>query len=255
MRTTLLAILLGCLAAAGCAETATSPRKSTEAPPDQPDAAQVAALIDNLQSGDDKVRRNAIDLLANLGPKAKPAVSALTEILKDKRAPFRSNAAIAFNQILPPHVDMLKLFPDLRYVGDMPPVDQWPADRRQKLAEAQEIANHEAAKAAEIAVPALIDALADEDAYVRQNAALSLGACGRLAGDSVPALIRTLKDEDEAVRIRAAEALGRIGTNAKAAIPSLLEYIERNKRYDVRSPAERAVEAIQATNKPLGHVL
>jgi HEAT repeat protein len=153
------------------------------------DGAQVATLIDDLRSKDNKVRRKAIDTLARLGPAAKPAVPALTEILKDRHSSFRLKVAISFNQILPPYVDLLKLFPDLRYVGKIQPVDQWPADRREKLAKAKKIANDEAAEAIAVALPALVDALTDENANLRQYAALSLGACGSLAGDSVPALI------------------------------------------------------------------
>ena len=204
----IMLVLIGCVAA-GCAKTASrshvSSHESIAEHPDQSNGAQVARLIDDLRSRDDKVRRKAINTLARLGPAAKPAVPALTEILKDRHAPFRPAVAISFNQILPPHVDLFKLFPDLRYVGDMLPVDLRSADRRQKLAKAEEIANDEAANAIAVALPALVGALTDGDAYVRQYAALSLGACGPLARDSVPALIRALEDKNEGVRMRSGD--------------------------------------------------
>ncbi|MGC8880568.1 MAG: HEAT repeat domain-containing protein, partial [Anaerolineae bacterium] len=58
------------------------------------------------------------------------------------------------------------------------------------------------------AVPALIEALRDEDEDVRQAAAEALGKIGDAA--AVPALIEALRDEDMWVRRAAAEALGKI---------------------------------------------
>ena len=60
------------------------------------------------------------------------------------------------------------------------------------------------------AVPALIQALKDENKDVRVNAAVALGQIGEGAKDVVPALIQALKDQDEWVRINAAWALEEI---------------------------------------------
>ena len=64
--------------------------------------------------------------------------------------------------------------------------------------------------AAKDAVPALIQALQDQDSNVRNNAARALGSIGEGAVDAVPALIQLLKDQDEWVRINAAWALEEI---------------------------------------------
>ena len=157
---------------------------------------------------------------------------------------------MAFSQILPPYVDILKLFPYLRYVDKIPVVDQWPADEKQILAKAQKIANNEAAREIAIAAPILVEALKDENPYVRHNAALSLGACGPLAKDYVDALIIALSDSEEEVRMRAATALGQIGPDAKAAIPHLLEFVKRYDKYEVRTNVEDALNRIQVKNKP-----
>ena len=53
------------------------------------------------------------------------------------------------------------------------------------------------------AVPALIEALGDEDAGVRRHAASLLGKIGPGAEAAVPALIAALKDEDGEVRLGA----------------------------------------------------
>src|ERR1700730_16453617 len=101
------------------------------------------------------------------------------------------------------------------------------------------------------AIPALIEALADEDAWARDWASTALGKIGKAA---VPALLEALKDgqargqapralgeigapaaaatpalteflkgEDLALQLVAAEALGKIGPSAQAAVPALLE--------------------------------
>ena len=64
------------------------------------------------------------------------------------------------------------------------------------------------------AVPALIDALADEDASVRRNAAWALGRMGEPAKAAAPILIEMLTDEDASVRARAVGALRQMGEPA-----------------------------------------
>src|SRR3954451_24871524 len=74
------------------------------------------------------------------------------------------------------------------------------------------------------AVPALAEALSDEDLYVRRLVPLALGDIG--AGAAVPGLIEALGDEDEGVRRRAAVALGEIGPEAAPALAALGELRE-----------------------------
>jgi HEAT repeat protein len=60
------------------------------------------------------------------------------------------------------------------------------------------------------AVPALITALGDADAQVRQNAAGALGQIGLPAAEAVPTLIAALQDPDQEVIKAAKKALERI---------------------------------------------
>src|SRR5207237_6054407 len=75
------------------------------------------------------------------------------------------------------------------------------------------------------AVPALINALRDQDPYTRGYAADSIGRNGPEAKAAVPALIEILKNKDESGEIRgkAANSLGRIGPDAHVAVPFLIE--------------------------------
>ena len=97
--------------------------------------------------------------------------------------------------------------------------------------------------AAEAAVPALIEALKDDDNEVRRNAAFALGRIGPAAEAAVPALIEALKDEDSDVQRRAAFALGRIGPAAEAAVPALIEAL-KDEDSDVQRRAASALGRI-----------
>ena len=62
------------------------------------------------------------------------------------------------------------------------------------------------------AVPALIDALSDEDETVRRNASLAVAKLGPMAEGAIDALSNILNDPNRYALGNAAEALKRIGT-------------------------------------------
>ena len=72
----------------------------------------------------------------------------------------------------------------------------------------------------EPAIPALIEALSDENAFARSQAA---GALGRIGEQAIPALIETLSNADVFTRSLAASALGDIGEQAVDAEPALIK--------------------------------
>jgi hypothetical protein len=78
---------------------------------------------------------------------------------------------------------------------------------------------------ARMAVPALVEALKDRDSRVRRLSATALGGIGPAARAAVPGLVRLLKDGEERVRGEAAWALAQIGPDARAAVPALLEVL------------------------------
>lgn len=93
-------------------------------------------------------------------------------------------------------------------------------------------------------VPALTEALKDEDLGVRLAFTEALGRCGPAA---VPALIEALKDKDSTVRWIAAVSLGNIGPAAKVAVPALTERMN-DEDDDFRSAVEAALKQIQDGN-------
>lgn len=74
------------------------------------------------------------------------------------------------------------------------------------------------------AIPALVQALGDEDDYVRGLVVAALVAVGLRAEESVPALLEALEDESEYRRAGAADALGSIGSTqeAESVAPALI---------------------------------
>ncbi len=97
---------------------------------------------------------------------------------------------------------------------------------------------------AKAAVPALIEALKDENKNVRDSAAVALGTLGPDAKAAVPVLIEALKDEGMVVRREAAGALGEIGPDAKAVVPALIAAL-KDEDWRVRGQAAEALGRIQ----------
>ncbi len=93
-------------------------------------------------------------------------------------------------------------------------------------------------------VPALCDALQDQNACVRRSVAECLGDLGPGAAASVPALISALQDEYTAVQRSAASALGKIGPAASVSAPFLraaVHHVDQGVR-------EAAAEALGKIN-------
>lgn len=93
----------------------------------------------------------------------------------------------------------------------------------------------------------LVQALADEDRWVRYLAVDALANIG--ASNSVDSIISLLRDPDQDVRFAAAAALGKLG-NPKA-IKDLQEVLKRDNGY-VKVAAEEALMKIspQGTGSP-----
>ena len=71
------------------------------------------------------------------------------------------------------------------------------------------------------AVPALRDAVHDDDEAVRALATATLSEMGREGRESVPDLLSAFRDESTSVRWKAAEALGTVGAGS-SAVPDLI---------------------------------
>ncbi len=101
--------------------------------------------------------------------------------------------------------------------------------------------------AAEIAIPALINALEDEDIKTRISVIESL--C-KIASPNltIPALINALQDKSEQVRARAAFALGCFREKSQLAVESLILTLQDNDEWVRTNTAEALGRIPQQTN-------
>src|SRR5207302_626526 len=156
--------------------------------------------------------QEAAEALGEMGPEARAAVPALTEVLRDPHfSSFRPYYALALLKIdrQAAGVAVPVLIEALNGKGGAISVpDQAAATVRKKAASALGQIGRDAGDA----VAALANALGDADASVRQQAAKALGDIGTPARDAVPSLRKALMDGDEAVRSESAGALRKIGT-------------------------------------------
>ena len=99
-------------------------------------------------------------------------------------------------------------------------------------------------KRSEHIIPALIDALKDDNVRIRLMAINNLSGFGPKAEKAVPALINALYDKNSDVRARAAGSLGCIGPKAQEAIPALINALHDHK---IRKIAVDALNNIVCT--------
>ena len=100
---------------------------------------------------------------------------------------------------------------------------------------------------ANVAVPALIQALQDKDWQVQATAAYTLGRLGSEARSAIPALSQAIKVNNADIRFVAVQALGEIGS--EAVVPALIEALQ-DKDENVRVSAVEALNKIGTAAKP-----
>jgi HEAT repeat protein len=148
-------------------------------------------LLRALRKQDENNQQNAVEVLTEIGPKARKALPILRELMKTEKGKLRLASAIAVWRIDQP-----------RNVCGMV------EDPRLK------------------ALRVLIVLLTKRNSAVRKGAATALGRIGREAQRAVPALITALKDKEEELRENAVEALGHIGPAAISAVPALIKTLD-----------------------------
>jgi HEAT repeat protein len=195
-------------------------------------------LIKALQHDD--TQGLAVAVIRQLGPKAKDAVPALAEELKDPDAAYRREVCFALASIGP---------------GAKPAV---PALVK-ALSDADEGVRHIATYAlgkigpdAAAAAPDLKKNLASDDLFLKTASVWALVHIEPKDLDfrvkAVPILAKALAESDrERVRMEVATTLGEIGPTAKDAIPALEKRVAEDDSAAVREAAEMALKKIRQT--------
>ena len=184
-----------------------------------------------LLKGNEDQRRIAVSVLGSIGT---GATGVLLEGLKSQDAKLRALCAETLGGFEKPTDDAVKaLIVALE--------DSDPAVRHQTAFALSRIGS-----TAKSAAPALLTLLKNRelDADSRALAAQALGEMGEEAIPAIAALIAALKDESAFVRQEAASALGNIGADAKEAKSALTELTNDNNVHVSRA-ARRALDRIQ----------
>jgi serine/threonine-protein kinase len=191
----------------------------------------VQGLVQSLAAADAGTRWRAAEALGNLGAEARPAVPALTGVLRDRSPDVRWRAAEALGKI---GADAASSVPSVAALLD----------------DTDDLVRGEAAKAlgrfgsaAGTAVPALSGALRHPEVAFRREVAKALAKIGPAAQGAVPALTVALSDKDKFVRMECARALGNIGPPARSAVTALTS-ASRDSELLVARQAQEALKKL-----------
>jgi HEAT repeat protein len=198
--------------------------------------AAVPKLIKALQNDD--LQSLAVAVIQRLGPKAKDAVPALIDELKDPSPEYRHEVEFALGAIGP---DAKAAVPAL--IKEMQ--DEDPRVRRTACYALGKIG-----PAASEAIPTLQKNLTSDDKLLKLA---SIWALLRIeVGDqpiqkmAIEPLTKALEESDrDLVKIEAARALGDIGPMAKEAVPALEKQVKESESPEVRTAASEALKKIK----------
>lgn len=172
-----------------------------------------AALAKLLADKSPAVRAHAAYGLGRIGTADEATLQQITSLLTDPSPDVRRASIGAMRRLSPKPNAMIPLV--VKVLEDAEPSVVLPA-------------LHSLAEAGKDVVPALIEAMRKPKA--RYWSCLVLAEIGPEAAAAVPALTEALKDEDPGCRLQAAVALGEIGPAAKAAVPALIAALEEKER-------------------------
>jgi HEAT repeat protein len=184
------------------------------------------------------MRTNVLEVLAGIGPAAKPALDDLVKELGDADAEHASEAALAIGAIGPEAAAAVpvlgrmvadaKAAPGLRYSAAYALGRIGPA-AKETLADLRSLAESDDEMMATVAVWAALKADPADKSLFEQAILLR----------------RALRAEQDVVRLEAAVALGDIGPAAGSAIPILELVAEDDPVKDVRRAAAEAAKKIR----------
>ncbi len=197
----------------------------------------VPLLAKQLGSAEEPLRLQAADDLAEIGPRAIGAVSALVERLDADDEDLFDALTFALRKIDPRGVRVVPLL--IRAIET-----QGGALRRGAVDLTREFHPD-----AEQIVPPLLKALDDESELTRLAAAGALGVFGQEAQDAAPRLLAALGDDSEMVRDEVARALGFVDGLDERTVPDLIERLERSEKSEIREGAAKALMRINPRNK------
>jgi HEAT repeat protein len=178
----------------------------------------VPALISAFDDESSTVRIVAVEALCQIGPPAKSAIPILNEILdtydpeKNLYDRLQKDAAEALISIGPESGDRKPFLIDML---------------KHKNPEVRQCALYAIVKiTGKDSLPYLVDALRDDDKFVKLEAVYRLGDLGEKGEDVVKYLLEALNDEDPFIGDTAAYRIRDLGPAAKGALDGLITFLE-----------------------------
>ena len=199
-------------------------------------APAVPNLVEILRCGQPDMRAAAASALGNIGPQAHAAVSQLIRALQDEQRNVRLEAVEALGGIGP------------GASAAVPALLRAFRNRAADLGPRVAIVLGQIGTQPERTVPVLVNALAiDPEPAIREASAHALGEICPCASQAIPALIEALEDQNEAVCNEAARALSRMG---REAVPHLIQELRQEHSVAAVSLTIAALVAIGPSARP-----
>jgi HEAT repeat protein len=205
----------------------------------------VRSLSDVLADDNRWVRRLAIESLGNCGADAAPATLQLIPLLTHEDRVTRLRTVVALTQI---GLDAQAASDPLVEVRDHDPDSEirqaavtalYQVDLERLAKEADDQASEE--------IQGLVGRLTGKDPTDRVIAAKALAVKGWGAVHAMPALAKALGDRDKWLREAAAKALGSMGDAAEPTVPNL-QRLAADPEPEVQAAAEQALKEIRGKN-------
>jgi HEAT repeat protein len=227
--------------------------------------AAIDLLLQALHENDERVSWSASGTFADFDL-AGNAIGTLDKLLAHKNPRVRAGAARAlssgYGDKAAPAVAALsrcvsEMYPDLKEYAIRALADIGPSAK--SAVPALKNALHDEEKGARVnvakalwcilqqpdeVIPIFAAVLENGDSGERYEAAEQLKEMGSLAALAVPALIKALTDEEWTTRSNAAEALGEIGSKATTAVPALIRSLQHDDNFLVQANAAQALGKI-----------
>ena len=201
----------------------------------------VPLLVQDLESSESWIRREAAERLGKIGPDARAAAQPLAALLRDKEEWVRYYAAGALGEI-----GSREAVPHLLAALDDPKPDV-----RAQAALAIFMTEDDATLQTTV-IPVLIRSLETAKEFERYHLIRVLGEIGPAAREAVPALSRLLLASRPSEGTLLADALRGIGPRAARAVPAILFVLAESKE---RLSLVRTLEAINDRSEPVVRAL
>lgn len=195
-----------------------------------------SSLIAALQDPDAHVRSVASAAVPKAGVPVDVAVPALLELLRQERNPVHVRALSEYREAAKPGLPLLE---EILANSQLDSETRWNAAR----------AIGKVGPQAASAVPALLVALQDPAATIREHAAEALGDIGPPAAEAVQGLASVLDDPAPRVRRDAVRSLGQIGQPARTIVAQI-QTLLKDKEDIVRNAARDTLQAIAPETLP-----